>query len=642
MKTQLLRSRNAKMQKCRKMFFFCTFAFLHFCFIFAQTDGGLFTDPRDGQTYKTVIMPDGKRWMAENLKYTQGLQNPVFPNIPASSLNTFVGLKNYYYCPGPGPLNASVGQADPLACEYWGCLYPWWVAYANATNTGVNATPGAQGICPSGWHLPSFTEWNNLITSVGGSANAGKLLKDTARGTFANNQAWKKWWTGSALQNNDTYGFSALAAGSRTTAGAYSGNGTQALFWTSSPNSNGTQAYSQTFTNTSIASTSSSVQNRADALSVRCVEGHCDEGYSISLSAMPSCSKRFDTIEYSDSYTKSKTQFYSINLTPTGVSWTYSASVISCEFGSVSISQPASNVFTFKMNNLTAASHLKTFVIEFTATEPTHCTFKHRDTFMMKYTAGSLATVDTTSATKTMTDPRDGRVYKIVKMPDGYWWMAENLNYQKHLTRYADATQPAINTDVPAIYLGSFWCPGASGALTSEPADCEGGYGALYAWSTAAALDGTTWVAPTFFTTNTAYGNPTSLCSRGICPQGWHIPSDGEWGDMLNAVETGTKNHNTTPISNTIFGGATAGQRLKSTSPSWAGTNVHGFNLFPSGHRTRPGSGYASKANTAFMWTGTQVSSLFAFERRFMNNSSSVMHWSANSGYGFSVRCMMD
>ncbi len=77
------------------------------------------------------------------------------------------------------------------------------------------------GICPSGWHLPSQTEWNTLFTAVGGSfLTAGKVLKSQT-GWYSNGNG------------TDAFGFSALPAGYRGYDGYFTCDGYNADFWSS-------------------------------------------------------------------------------------------------------------------------------------------------------------------------------------------------------------------------------------------------------------------------------------------------------------------------------------------------------------------------------------------------------------------------
>jgi uncharacterized protein (TIGR02145 family) len=125
---------------------------------FAQQKG-TFTDPRDGKTYKTVKLPDGKTWTAENLSYT-----------PSSGTS---------WC----------WKSDAAMCQQYGRLYDWDAAMA---------------ACPAGWHLPTREEWKALVDAVGGMAVAGGKLKATS--------GWDP--KGSKNGNGtDDYGFSALPGG---------------------------------------------------------------------------------------------------------------------------------------------------------------------------------------------------------------------------------------------------------------------------------------------------------------------------------------------------------------------------------------------------------------------------------------------
>lgn len=92
---------------------------------------GTFTDSRDGKVYKTVLMPDGKWWAAENLAWT----------------GAGVDYNN-----------------DPLNRPTYGRLYTW--AEANSS-------------CPSGTHLPTDAEWTAMEGACGTPATLGTRLKST-------------------------------------------------------------------------------------------------------------------------------------------------------------------------------------------------------------------------------------------------------------------------------------------------------------------------------------------------------------------------------------------------------------------------------------------------------------------------------
>lgn len=150
-----------------------------------------FTDPRDGNVYKTVTIGT-QTWMAENLRY---LPNVVGPNIESKTTP-------YYYVYGYNGTNVTAAKAAGDYSTY-GVLYNWTAA--------MNA-------CPAGWHLPSDEEWTQLILYIG--SPAGGKLKET--GTL-------HWASPNAGATNET-GFTALPGGTR-----YSGNfdyiGSSGYWW---------------------------------------------------------------------------------------------------------------------------------------------------------------------------------------------------------------------------------------------------------------------------------------------------------------------------------------------------------------------------------------------------------------------------
>ena len=86
--------------------------------------------------------------------------------------------------------------------------------------------------------------------------------------------------------------------------------------------------------------------------------------------------------------------------------------------------------------------------------------------------------------------------------------------------------------------------------------------------------------------------------ARGLCPSGWHVPSDGEW----------------TTLTDGIGGALTAGNTLKAGS-EWFnngnGTSPNGFEAFPGGQITGTNAGNFQAAGTdAFFWTSTALSSV--------------------------------
>jgi uncharacterized protein (TIGR02145 family) len=157
-------------------------------------------------------------------------------------------------------------------------------------------------------------------------------------------------------------------------------------------------------------------------------------------------------------------------------------------------------------------------------------------------------------AAGTFTDPRDGKTYKTVVMPDGRTWFAENLRYTKGLVwnQRADMANGVSFTSsdkgVPAI--GSYWCPTEDGATFTPDQSSLDIYGALYTWETAMMVDGkwadetktsSAWDEAWLLGNNPdgsfAYNTNVARGGRGICPPGWHIPTAAEWETLDAAIK---------------------------------------------------------------------------------------------------------
>ena len=150
----------------------------------------------DGYTYKTVTIGN-QTWMAENLRVTH------FPDGTAIQLVTDSTEWDSY-----GTAGAYCYYDNETSSEY-GVLYK----YATAKK-----------VCPIGWHLPSYAEWQELrkyVKEDGHPDDDGTALKATT--------GWSDNGNGT-----DVYGFSALPGGMRSAGGSFRHSGTMGLWWTSS------------------------------------------------------------------------------------------------------------------------------------------------------------------------------------------------------------------------------------------------------------------------------------------------------------------------------------------------------------------------------------------------------------------------
>jgi uncharacterized protein (TIGR02145 family) len=102
-----------------------------------NADISTFIDSRDGNQYRTVKI-DGSWWMAENLKYGK-----LIPKGQEQTENDTV--ERYQY-------------TDWKTCDTIGGVYSWF----EAMNYEVG---NPKGICPDGWHIPSYKEWIKIFES---------------------------------------------------------------------------------------------------------------------------------------------------------------------------------------------------------------------------------------------------------------------------------------------------------------------------------------------------------------------------------------------------------------------------------------------------------------------------------------------
>ena len=351
---------------------------------------GTMTDPRDGKTYKTVDV-EGTIWMAENLNYT----------------DHEVG-KSYCF------------KGDEEICKLYGRFYSRDAAM-NSSKCVFDAScllgnDPIQGICPDGWHIPTYSETQALVTLAGKKAQP---LMSTIG-----------WGTEDSLYINpgvDTYGLSFVGAGQYDTKDGFNDIGEFTFMWVYYQSSDMYYLLIRGKDNEAFINDFDGYEAN---FSVRCVKGD---------GVVPSSSS----------------------------SSSYSSSSSAKSSSSVSSSSVSSSSRTKQAG-----------------AEP------------LLEAAGEQFNPDIEYGT--MTDPRDGKTYKTVKVGSATW-MAENLNY--------------AGNEI-----------GVSTCFNDDDRFCEL-YGHFY--SRSAAMN----------SSSCAYKSSCDLGTghiQGICPDGWHIPTNKEAQDLVN------------------------------------------------------------------------------------------------------------
>jgi len=197
----------------------------------------------------------------------------------------------------------------------------------------------------------------------------------------------------------------------------------------------------------------------------------------------------------------------------------------------------------------------------------------------------------------------DGNVYHGVKIGNQIW-MTENLR----TTRYADGSA------IPQISENSAWdeleADGMAYCWYDNSTFNEDVYGGLYTWAAA---------------TNGGSGN-----IQGICPDGWHLPSEEEWKELV--IHLG--------------GYFEAGYYLKEhgtdhwARPNPGASNSSGFTALPGGYRNIAGS-FSSMGALSNFWSSTESTSS-AYRLGLVAGDGDVNISGAPKESGLSVRCVKD
>ena len=183
----------------------------------------------------------------------------------------------------------------------------------------------------------------------------------------------------------------------------------------------------------------------------------------------------------------------------------------------------------------------------------------------------------------------EGYDYSTVQIGEQCWF-SENCRYLPEVS-----PSSASSTSVPYYYVYGYQGTDVASAMsTSNYAT----YGVLYNWP--------------------------AVMTEGICPSGWHIPSDEEFTEL------------------TDFLGDNAGYQMKSTS-GWNnegnGSNSSGFNGLPGGFRYS--GGFLLSGGNGGWWSASESGS-YSWGRNLSDDNDDVYRGSSNRNYGFSARCVRD
>ncbi len=211
-----------------------------------------------------------------------------------------------------------------------------------------------------------------------------------------------------------------------------------------------------------------------------------------------------------------------------------------------------------------------------------------------------------------MTDNRDGKIYNTILIGT-QCWLAQNMNMGIKI----DPSQQQQNNSIIEKYC-----------YNDLESNCNI-YGGLYQWDE--------------MMNYAASSNNIPSGVQGVCPTGWHIPSDAEWCSLTMFIDN-TVNCNDYGVSGTDVGG-----KLKEigfthwASPNTGATNSSGFTALPGGcYIYNIGNYFSSVATLTKLWTSTLTYPPRAWERTITTNDQTIERSHNPVSTGESIRCICD
>ena len=688
--------------------------------------GGATVEDYEGNVYNTLAI-GSYCWTRENMRATKYFDGQSYVDIlDGTSLPTSAEIA-YRYNP-----------YDRDILEY-GYLYNWTAATGNAANilAPENIYTYIQGVCPEGWHLPSYYEKFKLVYPTGAEHNSGKLA----------GAGWTQCCEGTSAPGNYEYsernitGFSAVQCGrwDNQDNGEYGYYFPGAFFWTSFHD--GTAGYYFYLLNADSEVHEQDYDRQCGA-AVRCVR---DPQPVLSLSSEPDggtvslCGGNSVAVSYTANITNGNSEDYTYSwsvyqsgsndavktgtVNPYTVTYTSAGDyTVSCTAtkGTKTLNASISTTITaegtipsynYCVNELTLSVWSTTGnptsiqwgdgqIDESVEDYITYHSYSTPGTYQTviseahgcsttvsvqvgakTHTSCAISTLETanTSLIPNVERGHDGLI-DSVRDHEGNWyevvqigsqcWLKENMRcITSPSTGSYIVYNPSSENDHTAIqsYTSKIAHWYNNDSITYAPM----GYGLLYNWC--AAMDtfktGTLEVA-TQSSTSGSWKCTLTGHRRGICPKGWHVPSNEEWTQMENEL-----NPNVPPLTGENgFRGSHAGKlstgcawtinsRLQSANYSiWSqspgdydynGRNSSGFSALPSGYYSSGSFNRAGPVTAAAQGLGLFTDAIFwsdqykdseisAWTRSLRCNSDGVFITNYPKSNGYSVRCVRD
>lgn len=260
-------------------------------------------------------------------------------------------------------------------------------------------------------------------------------------------------------------------------------------------------------------------------------------------------------------------------------------------------------------SNLTGLASGITYYVRAYATNSAGTAYGNQRNFSIVPTTGTVTDIE-------------GNVYNTVLIGT-QWWMAENLKTWHFNTgnTNADRIPNVQNSGVWSSLTGASPAGGAAYSYYfNDSATYKNLYGALY--------------------------NQFAIQTGNLCPAGWHVPTDGDWGTLEGAL--GMEPDSIAPDLWFYRGSLSrVGDQLKSAT-GWtaggAGTNTSGFSGLPGGYRSYLNGAFLDEISSTYWWSSSMVPPVntAAWHRLVDRFHSSILRGAVDEKGGKYVRCLKD
>jgi uncharacterized protein (TIGR02145 family) len=527
----------------------------------------------DGNTYNTVQIGT-QCWTKENLRVSKYRDGTIIPWDESGGTNGN-GTGQTWSSRTSGARTVYAHSTSNLAT--YGYLYNWYAAIDK------------KGLCPSGWHVPFDGEWTTLTTYLGGESVAGDKMKTIGTSN----------WDSSSPGANNSSGFSALPGSTRSSGdGSFCCIGSSANFWSATEEDNN-RAWQRFLTSIYSEAQRGKSTDKSIGASVRCLK---DTLTIVSIPLLTTTAITSITITSAASGGNITSDGGS-NVTARGIVWSTSTKP------TISLTTKTSDgtgtgSFSSSLTNLTPKT---TYYVRAYATNNAGTAYGNEITFTTKSDSTNVMGIPCPGIT-TVKDI-DGNTYNTVQIGT-QCWTKENLR----VTKYRDGSViPLDESGGPAGNGSDFtWGYSNTGSRTVYGHNTTNlaTYGYLYNWYSAAD-------------------------TKGLCPSGWHVPSDDEWYTLTDY----------------LGGEGVAGGKMKTIGtaywnfPNIGATNESGFSALPGGYRLFFDGSFEDVRDAAFFWSTTENEN-YITEFRIFNDLNSGKLRSLpiiySKLYGSSVRCLKD